>query len=605
MMACKIELEICATSSPDEFTTRVISAPSGGEPSAVARLDVDGLLRDRDTLETTVLASAVTGRKTVSSDEEQLRQMGRLLFDALFSGPVLGTYRASLGVAQQRGEPLRVVLRLTAPRLAALPWEALYDPETGTYICRREPLVRHVPAPYPEPLKVAPPLRVLGLVASPRGMPALDVSAEQDHLSQALATPIAEGLIQIEWLAQATWEAVQEKLLSGRWHVLHFVGHGDYDPGNDQGVIALVGEGGRVNLVGAEQLADLLNEARPTPPLVVLNSCSSGQEGTQDLFSGTAAALVHSGISAVAAMQFTVSDPAAIAFARGFYTAIAHGRGVDDATRSGRISILGAPGTLEWVTPVLYVRGENTQLFHLIERPPGSTASPVLPEKTTPASRPDNTSPDPQRSTAHTGAEDEDSGGSSVSATGHPTADQDVETDQTTPASSEQQGQIPQQEQSSHDALRIRKSRLLIPILAVTGVLAVVGVVLLTKFLVGSSSTHPLPPLVRGPDDSNLHESCDEGYSQPGVTGWASHAGRGTEGTSCYFAQSVLNAYWAAGPPSHDPRTISARGSVDCNPDLASCDPTTKANFLLQCAGDGSNPWIKCTGGENAVVYLW
>src|ERR1700739_835760 len=241
MMACKIELEICATSSPDEFTPRVISAPSGGEPSAVARLDVDGLLRDRDTLETTVLASAVTGRKTVSSHEEQLRQMGRLLFDALFSGPVLGPSRASLGVAQQRGEPLRVVLRLTAPRLAALPWEALYDPETGTYICRGEPLVRRVPAPYPEPLTGAPPLRVLGLVASPRGMPALDVSAEQDHLSQALATPIAEGLIQIEWLAQATWEAVQEKLLSGRWHVLHFVGHGDYDPGNDQGVIALVG----------------------------------------------------------------------------------------------------------------------------------------------------------------------------------------------------------------------------------------------------------------------------------------------------------------------------------------------------------------------------
>jgi len=106
-------------------------------------------------------------------------------------------------------------------------------------------------------------------------------------------------------------------------------------------------------------------ELGPTPRLVVLNSCSSGQTGTQDLFSGTAAALARSGISAVAAMQFAVSDTAAIAFARGFYTAIAHGRAVDEAASSGRISILGTPRSLEWITPVLYVRGDVSQLFTL------------------------------------------------------------------------------------------------------------------------------------------------------------------------------------------------------------------------------------------------
>ena len=69
-------------------------------------------------------------------------------------------YRASLGVAQQRGTRLRVVLRLAAPELAALPWEMLFDPETETYLCRHEPLVRrHVPAPYtPDPLEVRAPL---------------------------------------------------------------------------------------------------------------------------------------------------------------------------------------------------------------------------------------------------------------------------------------------------------------------------------------------------------------------------------------------------------------------------------------------------------------
>jgi hypothetical protein len=371
-MAFFFELEFGPVSGPGEFTTRVVNAPSGETPPAAVQLDVERLLRDRDALETTVLASAVSARRLLTSHEQELRQVGRLLFDAMFSGPVLGAYRASVATAQQHGEPLRVVLRLTDPQLAALPWEALFDSGTGRYICRTWPVVRQIPAPFtPEPLKVTPPLRVLGLVASPRGLPPLDVAAEQAHLSEALATPIAEGLIELEWLRQATWGAMHEKLLSDHWNVLHFLGHGDYDGTNDQGLIALVGEGGRADLVEAEQLADLLNEARPTPRLVVLNSCSSGEHGTRDLFSSTAAALVHSGISAVAAMQFTVSDSAAIAFSKGFYTAIAHGRSIDDATNSGRIEILGTGrGTLEWVTPVLHVRGNLTHLFDLTARPP-------------------------------------------------------------------------------------------------------------------------------------------------------------------------------------------------------------------------------------------
>jgi len=145
--------------------------------------------------------------------------------------------------------------------------------------------------------------------------------------------------------------------------VLHFVGHGDYDTSTGEGVLALVGSDGRADLVEASRIGDLLSEARSMPRLMVLNSCSSGRSGTQDLFSGTAAALVRSGIAAVVAMQFAISDAAAIAFARGFYTAIAHGRNVDEATRSGRISMLGAPRSLEWITPTLYVRGDGRLPF--------------------------------------------------------------------------------------------------------------------------------------------------------------------------------------------------------------------------------------------------
>src|SRR6266496_3729361 len=159
--------------------------------------------------------------------------------------------------------------------------------------------------------------------------------------------------------------------------VLHFIGHGGFDPGRNEGILVLVlvlvsvsvsvGEDGRADLIAAHRLADLLRQARPMPRLVVLNSCSGAAAGVSDLFSGTAAALVRGGVSAVAAMQYEISDPAAIAFARGFYAAIARGRGVDDAISSGRIAILGiSDRTLEWVTPVLYLRGNDTHLFTLL-----------------------------------------------------------------------------------------------------------------------------------------------------------------------------------------------------------------------------------------------
>jgi tetratricopeptide (TPR) repeat protein len=364
-----IELEIGAGSPAGNYTVRVIRAAAGGEPVSTLKLDVEEMLRRRDLLEATVLASAVT-RRSVLTVERPVREVGQQLFQALFTGPVYGMYRASLGVAQQHGKRLRVVLRLTAPELAALPWEMLFDPETETYLCRHEPLVRHVPAPYtPDPLDVVPPLRILGLVASPRGLSALDVETEKSHLAKALARPVAEGLAELVWVPEATWEGVHDQLLAREWHVVHFVGHGDYDAQAGEGVLALVGSDGRADLVEASRLADLLGEAQPTPRLVVLNSCSSGHTGTQDLFSATAAALVHSGISAVAAMQFAISDTAAIAFSRGFYNAIARGRTVDEAARSGRISILGTPRSLEWVTPVLYVRGQASQLFTLTAPP--------------------------------------------------------------------------------------------------------------------------------------------------------------------------------------------------------------------------------------------
>jgi serine/threonine-protein kinase len=110
--------------------------------------------------------------------------------------------------------------------------------------------------------------------------------------------------------------------------------------------------------------------------------------------------------------------------------------------------------------------------------------------------------------------------------------------------------------------------------------------------------------VVPGPDRSSLHQSCDQGYTLPNVSGFGSHAGRGTAETTCLFTKSVLTSYWAEyGNASGLPRTVSAPGAVDCrNVPGAFCNGS---NFVVQCQQYPGDNWITCTGGNNARVYLW
>ncbi len=125
-----------------------VDSPAG-TATGTMHLDAAGILGKRRELAASVLASAVTSRSTFSTLERPVRDVGHSLFESLFAGRVYGRYTASLQQAGSRGEPLRVVLRLRDPELAGIPWETLFDPESGEYLCQREPVVRYVEAAQP------------------------------------------------------------------------------------------------------------------------------------------------------------------------------------------------------------------------------------------------------------------------------------------------------------------------------------------------------------------------------------------------------------------------------------------------------------------------
>jgi len=118
------------------------------------------------------------------------------------------------------------------------------------------------------------------------------------------------------------------------------------------------------------------------------------------------------------------------------------------------------------------------------------------------------------------------------------------------------------------------------------------------------SARAALPPLVTGPDQSTMHQTCDQGFTLPNATGFGTHAGRGTPETSCLFANSVLTSYWAEyGNASPLPRAVSAPGAVDCK--AVSGALCNGSNFLMHCQQQPGDSWITCIGGSGARVYLW
>jgi hypothetical protein len=173
------EVAMEAAGDAGKFRVEVLESPDGAIASTVAALDIDGLLARRSELESIVLASAPN--RHLAHDETPVRQAGRALFQALLgNGDVGQRYRAAL--AAMRGARLRVILRIADPRLSALPWEMMYDDAAAGYVCRLEQLVRQVGVSSPmPPLPADPPLRVLGIVSSPRDLPGIDLAKEKPN----------------------------------------------------------------------------------------------------------------------------------------------------------------------------------------------------------------------------------------------------------------------------------------------------------------------------------------------------------------------------------------------------------------------------------------
>ena len=180
-------------------------------------------------------------------------------------------------------------------------------------------------------------------------------------MSAAVEMLEARGLLQVDRLDHATLMALQQRLRQQDVHLLHFIGHGAFDPTTQEGLLLFEEESRLSRPVSGQTLGTLLG-GHP-PALVFLNACEGARTSTGNAFAGVAQGLIQQGIPAVIAMQTAVSDTAAVALSQEFYGALADGYAVDSALVEARKAVWAAGNEVEWAVPVLFMRAPDGRLF--------------------------------------------------------------------------------------------------------------------------------------------------------------------------------------------------------------------------------------------------
>jgi len=307
-----------------------------------------------------------------ANDQAGLRSAGEAMFGWLFGGPLYAHWRVAFDRANQLGRGLRLRLSIDAPEISAWPWELLHDP------LRDHPFGAAISTPLVRYLDQASrfgalaeqeaelPLEMLVVLPKASG---LDLGRERALIEEALA-PL-EGALKIRVLEGiVTRTGLGDALLAAAYDIIHFAGHGGFEGG--QSYIVLNRPDGSPDWVDDSTLARFVTNYRSLK-LVVSNTCSSGRIDDARAFRGMTPQLLRSGVPAVIAMQYPLTDQMAATFAREFYRQLClgeHAGQVDVAVTHARnmLAIL-YPGSPAFAAPVLSTHAPDSVIFSLPQEP--------------------------------------------------------------------------------------------------------------------------------------------------------------------------------------------------------------------------------------------
>ncbi len=309
-------------------------------------------------------------------------EVGGMLFDALFRGQVLrlftGLYDHAVEPSKDTALRLRLDIDERSPEAAVVPWEFLYWRDKRLHFATNSQILMtrqllNMDYGAIKPLKIDGLPRVLMVIPEGSG---LNTDTERDIVKRALKSAkiepvILEGKVDLGRLND-------ELADNGPYHILHYIGHGDFEEDDGEGI-------GYLRFNSADDSADevwiehsriqnLLQTYRDDLRLVILNACSVGQvsarqsvERTGRGFVGMAPSILKAGVPAVLAMQYEIRDTIAIEFAETLYKRLSKSRWagrIDDAVNQARNAcLIMDPDDRGYATSILYLRSEDGVIF--------------------------------------------------------------------------------------------------------------------------------------------------------------------------------------------------------------------------------------------------
>ncbi|HQK15524.1 MAG TPA: CHAT domain-containing protein [Anaerolineae bacterium] len=300
---------------------------------------------------------------------EQVALYGQRLYGYLFGKgkPLQAFLKANPDYRQAH---LILSLHPDVASLWRLPWEYIHDGEdfvclNGTLRLSRRPeelLPLSLPA-------VAPPLRVLFVIAAPEDQKALDVERELAVVQDALEEHVRAGRLVMDGLDEPTLLALQDTLGRRPYHIVHYIGHGTYTPKQQRGFLCFEQRDGGTELADAEHLRPMLSSATQLR-LFVVTACQSAQIGVLDAFDNVATGLLQFGIPAVLTVPSSLTDDSAIALFNTFYGQLVEGQSPVESLYRARLALKevddGRPAghrRFDWGVPALYLRAQDTRLI--------------------------------------------------------------------------------------------------------------------------------------------------------------------------------------------------------------------------------------------------
>lgn len=266
---------------------------------------------------------------------------------------------------------IRLWIEQGATELHTLPWEMLPISTTVIAAMANTPFSRYLPSQesWGRSL-VKGRLRVLVAISNPNDLQKYDltpinVKRERAALESALST---RGLRQldVDFLeTPVTLERLEARLRERRYHVVHYLGHGNFNRRRNQTSLYLQDAAGNTHVTEDTEIVQLFENLADDycPRLVFLNACEGAKTSTTDAFRGLGQQLVLAGIPAVVAMQEKISMGSARKLSATFYRRLLATGVVDQAMNEARSTLMAA-GRSDVAVPVLFMRLKNGKLFN-------------------------------------------------------------------------------------------------------------------------------------------------------------------------------------------------------------------------------------------------